>query len=609
MIRTLPQVKELRTGEGGAWELPHESQGAGLRVELRMELPDERILRQAHRLFAGGTIECESAGPNGGYRMTVGSGTDEVADELASSVPDRPEAYTLKLESGGAVIYAADAAGLYYGMMTLAQLLDQPEQLRVGLEIRDWPDTAQRWMHLDFRQTFSRFERLLEYIEQMAQYKVNGLLIEYEDKFPFEAYAHLKHPEYALSGDQLELLKQTAHEHFIEIIPLQQTFGHLEYVLRHDEYKGLRETEASTGEICPSHPEAYALIAGMLDEVIAGHPEARYIHLGCDEVYSLCECEVCRERYEGSRERTFIDFLNRMIALCVQRGKKPIFWHDMLDKCPDEELHKLDPRAAVMIWLYNGRNIVHDVSTLTAKFRRYGIEVMGAPAVRCWDQKDDQNYPNVVNRLDNVDQWIDALDSCGIDGLVGTNWTGAFSLGVPYGIFETTWYTMLYAADRCWNRGSSRSPQAVPEPFIDRFLALFHGVEPETARRRIGRFIDEDYYSIVWRLVDEVKRHREVADWQLLMREYEIAVDHSRAIHKYVYRWELYQGDEAEWRSLQNNYRRTTGILRRIRPEMLAQLERFQPASAAAHYVLSRYYVHDVLEERLYREIGLSEPL
>lgn len=60
------------------------------------------------------------------------------------------------------------------------------------------------------------------------------------------------------------------------------------------------------------------------------------------------------------------------VDFTVRRGKVPIFWHNMLDKCPEEELRRLDPRGAVMIWLYNGRNIDKDVTALKRKLRHSG---------------------------------------------------------------------------------------------------------------------------------------------------------------------------------------------------------------------------------------------
>lgn len=595
MLVTIPQVKEIRTTESGAFTLE-----PGMELTLLQEQADARLEAHCRRAFPEQPLRHGAV--SGGYLLRLGqpAGQEPALDpSTVNLLTGRPEGYVLTLEESGAEIKALDAAGLFYGLQTLQQLMEQEPAVPAAV-IEDWPDTDCRCMNFDLRQTYSRPEKLVEYIREFARWKVNAVLIEYEDKFPFERHPELRHPRHALSKEQFEALKAAAQESFIEIIPLQQSFGHLEYVLRHDRYKALRETPESTGELCPSKAESLALVTELLHEVMDRHPDSRYIHLGCDEVYSLCECGQCRSLYQGSRERAFITFLNKLIECAVNRGKTPIFWHDMLDKCPEEDLALLDKRGAVMIWIYNGRNIDAEVSALTDKFRRLGIRVMGAPAVRCFDWREQQNYPVIANRVDNLEQWAATAEKLELDCLVATNWTGPFSLGVPYGVFETTWYLMGLFADKCWNRRSDT------EEYIDRFLYLFHGIGRQAARSRLGAYRAEDYYDIIWRLLDLVVKNRDYARLIAVMHDFEVATDRSRAIHKYIYRWELYPGDEAEWRSLLNNYRRNTAGLERVRPEMTALLEQFQPEDMAAHYVLSRFYIHDYLEKTIYRDIGLS---
>ncbi|MNB99487.1 Glycosyl hydrolase family 20, catalytic domain [compost metagenome] len=331
------------------------------------------------------------------------------------------------------------------------------------------------------------------------------------------------------------------------------------------------------------------------------HPDSRYIHLGCDEVYSLCECERCKTLFGGVRERAFIAFLNTLIEFTASRGKKVIFWHDMLDKCPPEELAKLDKRSAAMIWIYNGRNIEAEVSSLADKFRSLGIEVMGAPAVRSFDWAEHQNYPVLLNRTDNLLQWAETADKLDLGCIVATNWTGPFSLGVPYGIFETTWYPMLLHADLAWNR------KADSATFIDRFMERFHGIDPRTGHAQLGNYQLEDYYDVIWKLLDKVKDHKDEAELIAIMHDFEAATDRSRAIHKYVYRWELYPGDEAERHSLLNNYMRNRRGRENVLPRMKAALERYQPSDMAEHFVKSRFYLHDYLERTLYRELGFAQ--
>lgn len=599
---TIPEVRHIRYSGEGAFRRTKDCV-----FHVRLEQPDSRILRLLQREFPGIPVVGGEAPEGAGYAVSLGaSRCGQPADVTGIAVPSSgiEEGYELAVRPERIEVRAVRAAGLFYGLQTLRQLLDTAagDSLPCA-DIHDWPDTARRGMHFDFRQTHSRLEKLEEAIAQFARFKINTLLIEYEDKFPFRCDPVLRHPKHAFTEEQLARLLEAAREHYIEVMPLQQTFGHLEYVLRHEAYAPLRETPESTGELCPCKPGSYELLTKMLDEIIAAHPDSPYVHLGCDEVYSLCECETCRERFGGSREAAFIHFVNRMIEYTAARGKQPVIWHDMLDKCPEDLLQTLDPRVAVMIWIYNYRNIEAEVSALTAKFRRLGIDVMGAPAVRCFDWAEHQNYPVAVNRLDNLKQWRDTAAKLDIDCVIGTNWTAAFSLGTPYGIFETTWYVNGYHADVTWNRSGGG------EDYIDRFMAVFHGLRPAAVAAKVGRYTNEDYYFIIRHFTEEAVRHRDIAELIAVMHDFEVATDRSRAIHKYAYRWRLYPGDGAERRSLLNNYVRNRSGLQRVRPRMTAVLRRFQPDDMADHYVLSRFYLHDYLNETLYKELGLDETL
>ncbi|WP_168119549.1 family 20 glycosylhydrolase [Paenibacillus sp. HB172176] len=528
------------------------------------------------------------------------------------------EGYCMKVRSNGIWLVSGEAAGLFYGMQTLKQLFDQaqlsygvqlPENAQLptqapflpACDVEDWPDVPLRVMNYDFRQTFSKPEKLIEYLDDFAALKTNALLIEYEDKFPFERNREFRHPEYALRDSQLNELLAAAERNFIEIIPLQQSFGHLEYILGRVEYRSLRENEASTGELCPSNPASFELVSGLLTEMATKHTGSRYLHLGCDEVYSICECPVCRERYGNSRNLAFLDFVNRLIAFTCELGKKPIIWQDVLAHCSDEELGKLDSRVTIMIWHYNGKMIDRIASELTLRLRKLGIPVIGAPSVRCFDRKDDQNYPVVDQRISNVDQWVAAAGELALDGLVGTNWTAVFSLGVPYGVFETSWYTMAYFADRCWN-----SDEDAGGSFMSRFLSVFHGIAPEKAAELLGNYSNEDYYVSMPALLKAVTRNEDVAELISAMLAFETASDRSRTTHKYVYRATMFPDNEAERRSLLNNYRITRRGLEAARGRMKEALLAFQPEAMADHYVLSRYYLHDYLEETLYQELGLK---
>lgn len=67
----------------------------------------------------------------------------------------------------------------------------------------------------------------------------SGVLMEYEDMFPYSnPYISAGN---AYSKTDIEDILNAATENNLEVIPLIQTFGHLEFVLKLDQFKQLRE--------------------------------------------------------------------------------------------------------------------------------------------------------------------------------------------------------------------------------------------------------------------------------------------------------------------------------------------------------------------------------
>lgn len=140
------------------------------------------------------------------------------------------------------------------------------------------------------------------------EWGATGLLIEWEDTFPFDG-EHLDaigsfgtDSPGLYSKEQVTEILGLAEEHRLDVIPLVQTFGHLEvlttnflfvvplisfflqFVLKHDKFRGLREVENFPGSICPSNPESLPLVQNMIEQVIKMHPNIKMLHIGADEV-------------------------------------------------------------------------------------------------------------------------------------------------------------------------------------------------------------------------------------------------------------------------------------------------------------------------------------
>ena len=559
-------------------------------VILSRPVEDARLLQAAQTIFAN--VQCVQ-GPYALY--SDGS--------FAAACPVRqPEGYLLTLRGAVVQLSANDAAGLFYGIQTLRQYLAMPAHPAV--EITDWPELALRSDYLDMRGIYPKFENLLRYIEEMAAYKLNTLVIEYEDKLP-RARKDLCHPTDALTPEQHRRLLEVARENFIDIIPLQQSFGHLEYVLKLPEYQHLREIPEAPGEMCPLREGAYELAASLLEETARLHPDSRYLHLGCDEVWSLGQSDECKASGK-SRGRIAIEYINRLAEKVVSLGKIPIVWHDMMadvwrggemgEAGNYDDLALLNKNLVVAIWLYSPDRVNLVAPKLMEALHAHGIRTIPCSAVRASDRCGMQNYPCIEQRLRNIDTWCELIANSRCDGMINTNWWSTFSFGNPYGLFETSRYTAFYAADRCWNL------RADSAAFLERFLGVYHGaydiVLTTGAERRY------DYYKLIGQYLPQITRNRDTA----LLIDVLYRQEYATSVNFAAFRGDLYPDRPVELDCLRERAPKQYANLRGIEAELRDILSRLLEPGMAELFFESRSYPNRLYKRELERILQQTLP-
>ncbi|KAG7239806.1 hypothetical protein INR49_028394 [Caranx melampygus] len=115
-----------------------------------------------------------------------------------------------------------------------------------------WPE-GQKLVHLDLKGAPPKAEYLNKLIELFSDLGAKGLLVEYEDMFPYEGELQLLKAtaQPAYSRQEILSLLELARSKSMEVIPLVQTFGHMEYVLKHQPLWGLREVPHCVGTLNP----------------------------------------------------------------------------------------------------------------------------------------------------------------------------------------------------------------------------------------------------------------------------------------------------------------------------------------------------------------------
>ncbi|NWQ92833.1 HEXDC Hexosaminidase, partial [Burhinus bistriatus] len=194
-----------------------------------------------------------------------------------------------------------------------------------------------RLVHLDLKGAAPRVSYLEQVFPLVSQLGANGILIEYEDMFPFKGELEILKSPYAYSEEDIERIQQLAELHKLEVVPLVQTFGHVEFILKHEKYQHLREVERFPNSFNPHIPDTLALLKSILSQVIEKHRHSMWIHIGADEVFHLGEgmdSKNWMSRNKGNTGTMYLKHIKEVLGFIATqyRGLRVLMWDDMLRK-------------------------------------------------------------------------------------------------------------------------------------------------------------------------------------------------------------------------------------------------------------------------------------
>jgi hypothetical protein len=259
--------------------------------------------------------------------------------------PNHREGYALAISKNGIEISFREPPGLRAATATLKQLQRQFGRRLPCLKIRDWPDFARRGVMLDIsRGRVPKLETLLDLAEKLSDFKINELQLYTEHTFAYKKYKSVWQSWGALTAKEIKILDARCRELGIDLVPNQNSFGHLRYFLEDPRLKKLGEIsepyEADTKDflrrpttLAPNHPGTLPFLRGLFDELLPNFSSS-FFNVGCDETWDLGRGQskkLCEAKGQG---RVYLDFLKKIHREVSARGKTMMFWGDIVLKYP-----------------------------------------------------------------------------------------------------------------------------------------------------------------------------------------------------------------------------------------------------------------------------------
>lgn len=270
-------------------------------------------------------------------------------------------------------------------------------------------------VHLDLKgapPVVSYYKYLFPVLKKLG---ATGILIEYEDMFPFKDDIADVSAKNSYTKDDVILIQKLAKNSNLMVIPLIQTFGHLEFFLKLKKYIEYREVSRYPQVVCPTYNKTLNVLYTMIDQVVEMHPSIKYLHIGADEVYQLGECNRCLQimsKNQWSKRQLFLNHV-QIIASYI-KSKYPhltiLMWDDEFREIDPQEIinRNLNKLVEPVVWKYTTDPMSALTDQLWENYSKIWKSVWVATAFK-GATGPDRYYTDISYHMENHQRWLEII--------------------------------------------------------------------------------------------------------------------------------------------------------------------------------------------------------
>jgi hypothetical protein len=250
-------------------------------------------------------------------------------------------------------------------------------------------------------------------VDILARCRYNQFQLYMEHSFAYAGHEKVWEDADPLVPAEIAKLQAYCDMQGVELVPNQNTFGHMERWLTLPEYNALAKfpkggavtpwgaVKKLPTTLDPANPGSIALVEDLLSQLLPNF-DSPLVNIGCDETFEI------------SDPREYLSFLLKVADVARRRGKRPMFWGDIVLRHPD--LVKELPKDLIALdWGYEGN---HPFMKEAAVFAKSGLDFYVCPGTSSWR--------SLGGRVENMRENLEAAEKAGREfgakGYLVTDW-------------------------------------------------------------------------------------------------------------------------------------------------------------------------------------------
>ena len=286
--------------------------------------------------------------------------------------------------------------------------------------------------HVDLRVQVMPMPALKALAKEISAMGFNALIMEWEATYPFGQHSIISN-RYAYSREEVTEFIEYSEALGLDVIPLQQSLGHVEYILMHERYAYLRADRRDLSQIDPTRLDAARdLFSELYSDMLSTH-RSQYVHIGGDETRIL-DCKRCQEAWgedgeEAGKSRLYVEYMKMIAEIVIAEGKTPLLWADMILAHPDA-IADMPKKVIYIDWNYGWAfdRFGENPRTLIEK---HGLTFWGASSIR--SSPDDYHVTSWSKHMNNQAVYASFARESGFEGMVLTSWSTS-------GVYGYEWF-------------------------------------------------------------------------------------------------------------------------------------------------------------------------
>ena len=265
----------------------------------------------------------------------------EITDKTTSK-----EAYKITIDDTGIHLTGASETAVLYGLRTIEQLTIANNSTLAYGEIVDYPNVAERRIHVDMARKYISKDWFIRQIREMSYFKMNAIQMHFSENLGFriecETDPSIVSEEHLTKADVREILAE-AKKYGVKVIPSFDSPGHVDQILRaHPEY-GQKDKYGNNYKsgLDVTNPEAIKYIYSLYDEYMELFKGCTDFHIGGDEYMEFDRAPFTTQYKEvlDNYARENIDpnatwkdviakYINDLAEHVHEKGFTPRIWND-----------------------------------------------------------------------------------------------------------------------------------------------------------------------------------------------------------------------------------------------------------------------------------------